>query len=376
MPSINRGTLPANFLDSVNAGMRLPTPEPQYLFAQMALGGRLRSMAIEANVDNAESFVRMMGSGEAVPPGLASLIRVADALPDAVMTVDKFGLGQGDTVKLRRNIYEGGGYTESDREVKPDIATDTTSQNVKMEEVPMILKEFEGPYNSAASAVRPYGLRDFDARYRANRDELVGLVKHHLTRDHIKWLDTVIRDRFRATTNITYADGVSNVLSFTAGAGHNASMDLFMRARQAIADREWQPFASGRYTCLVPTVFNVQMLGDSDYKNLSSQHRDANQIFRFITSIQDVDYYECSTLKTYAAGDTVPTDGNAVPTSATVYEALMFGPGGVGMGTGMPPTCFDADDTNFGKEAKVIWRSIQSFQTVDQRAIQRVLFQA
>jgi hypothetical protein len=374
MGSLNRGTLPANFIDSINSGMRLPQPEPQYLFAQMALGARMRSMAIAASMDDAASFVRAAGGGEPVPPGLDRLIRVADTLPDAVQAVDKFGLGQGDTIKLRRNIYEGGGYTEADRLVKNDVPTSTTGLTIKMEEVPMVLQEFEGPFG--ASSVQPYAILNFDARYRANKDELVGLVKHHLGRDYVKWLDTVIRDRFRATSNITYSDSVSNVLSFTNGAGHIANMEMWMRARQAIADREWQPFANGRYVCLVPTVFQVQMLGDPDYRNLAAQHTNQNPLFTYITSIQDTDFYECSTLKTYAAGSTVPGDGNAVPSGATVYEGLMFGPGGVGMGTGYMPMCFDADDTNFGKHAKVIWRSAQAFQTVDNRAIQRVLFQA
>jgi len=374
MASINRGTLPANFIDSVNSGMRLPQPEPQYCFAQMALAGRIRAMALEAQMEDAASFLRMAGGGEPVPPGLDRLIRVADALPDAVMAVDKFGLGQGDTIKLRRNIYDGGGYTEADREVTPDKPTSTTGLTIKMEEVPMVLKEFEGPFG--ASEVQPYAIRDFDARYRANKDELVGLVKHHLSRDYIKWLDTVIRDRFRATTNITYADGVPNVLSFTAGGGHHVNLDLITRARQAVADREWQPFANGRYALLVPTVFQVQMIGDPDYRALAAQHREQNPLFTYLTTAQDVDIYECSTLKTYAAGATVPGDGNNVPAGATVYEGLLFGPGGLGMGTGQPPMCYDADDTNYGKEAKVIWRALHAFQTTDNRAIQRVLFQA
>ena len=47
MPSsISRGTLPQNFLDSVTPGLRLPTPEPQYFFAKMAMAGRLNLAAL------------------------------------------------------------------------------------------------------------------------------------------------------------------------------------------------------------------------------------------------------------------------------------------------------------------------------------------
>lgn len=377
MASINRGTLPANFIDSVNMGMRLVQPEPEFFFARMAMGSALARAAMEANAMNAESFVRMAGAGAPVPTQLDALIRTADAYPQAVTTVNGFGLGQGDTIKLRRPVFAGGGYTESDRRVNPDQSTSTTGQTISAEEVPVVLSEFEGPYSSSASAIRPYAIRNFDAAYRANKDELVGLVKLHLMQDYVKWFDTVIRDRFRATSNITYADNVSSVSSFTAGAGHNISLETILTARKSLSDRNWGHFPNGRYVLVVPTAFNLQMIGDPDYRTLSAQHGGGkNQLFGYITSVQDVDIYECTTLKEYAASASVPGDANTVPSGATVYEGLLFGPGAVGWGSAQPPQCFDADDTNYGKEAKVIWRSVEAFQTLDNRGIQRVLFQA
>lgn len=377
MPSINRGTLPQNFLDSVSTGMRLIQPEPQYWFARAAMGARLSLAAIDAGAQTVQQFVSMAGGGAPVPPTLDEMARAADAYPNAIIAVDDFGKGMGDTIKMRRPQFEGGGYTELARRVQPDKTTSTTGQAIKAEEVPVVLHEYEGPYDATNTEVRPYAIRDFDAKYKANKDQLAGLTTLHLRRDYTKWLDTVIRDLFRNTTNITYADDVSNVLSFTAGAGHLSSLEMIKKARKAVSDREWGPFANGRYICLVPTAFDVQMLGDPDYRQLSAAHRGGtNQLFGYITSVHDIDIFECTTLRTYAATETVPGDGNAVPASATVYEALLFGPNGPGMGTALPPTCFWADDTDYGKAAKVIWRSIQAFQTLDNRAVQRVLFQA
>lgn len=377
MASINRGTLPANFIDSVNMGMKLPQPEPEYFFARMAMGSALARAAMDANAMDAESFVRMAGAGASVPAKLDALIRTASAYPQAVTTVQGFGLGQGDTIKLRRPVFAGGGYTLADRRVSPDKSTSTTGQTISAEEVAVILEEYEGPYNSTASAVQPYAIRNFDAKYRANKDELTGLVRLHLLHDYVKFFDTVIRDLFRSTSNITYADNVTNVLSMTSGAGHNISTETILTAQAAITDRNWAHFPNGRYVLAVPTAFDLQMAGDPDYRELSAMHGDGkNQLFGYITSIHDVDIYRVSTLKTYAAGTTVPGDGNAVPSGATVYEGLLFGPGAVGWGSAQPPQCFDADDTNFKKEAKVIWRSVEAFQTLDSRGIQRVLFQA
>jgi hypothetical protein len=376
MGSINRATLPQNFLDSVSRGMRLPQPEPEYLFAKMAMAGRLSLAAIDAGARTVQQFVTEAAGGAPVSPQLDQLARVGDAYPDAVTAVDDFGLGMGDNIKLRRPIFEGGGYDEESRRVSPDKATSTVGQSIKAEEVPVILSEFEGPYNTALGAPSPYAIRDFDAKYKANRDQLAGLTTLHLQRDYVKWLDAVVRNRFRATSNITYADGVANVAAFTAGAGHIASLELFAKARKKLSDREWGKFPNGRYVCLVPTQFNVDMIGDPDYRQLSAFHTERNPLFGYITSYQDVDFFECTTLKTYVAADgAVPGDGQTTPANVTTQEALLFGPGAVGMGTAMTPSAFWADDTDFGKVAKVLWRSLQAFQTLDNRAVERVLFQ-
>jgi hypothetical protein len=377
MASIQRATLPQNFLDSVSTGMRLPQPEPEYTFAKLAMAARLSLGAIDAGATTVQQFVSMQGAGASVPPTLDQLARLADTYPNAVVAVDDFGKGQGDTIKMRRPVFEGGGYDLASRQVIPDKATSVTGQAIKGEEVPIVLHEYEGPFSVANSAVNPYAIRDFDAKYKANKDSLADLVTMHLRRDYVKWLDAVVRDLMRGSTTITYADDVANVLSFTNGAGHGSSLDMIMKARKALSDREWSKFPNGRYLLVVPTSFNVQMVGDPDYRALSAQHTaDRNLLFGYITSIQDVDIVESTTLKTYVAGETVPGDGNTVPTSATVYESLLIGPGSVGVGTAMAPTAFWADDTDFGKSAKVVWRSIQAFAGLDIRGVQRVLFQA
>lgn len=377
MSFIGLGTLPGNFISGVSPGMRLPTPEPQYLFARAALGGRLVSAAINAGVSTVQQFVSMAGNGAALPADLDMMVRSADLYPGAVIAVDELGKEAGDTIKLPRDVFTGGGYDLASRRVAAGKPTSTTGQAFSMEEVPVILEEFEGPYSTANSQVQPFEIREFDAKYRKNREQLTSKTTRQLNRDYVKWLDTVIRDLFRITNNITYADDVANVLSMTANAGHNASLDMLLKMRKSLSDREWQHFPNGRYLCIVPTAFNVQMGGDPQWTRLS-QFKDAgkNLLYGYITSLQDMDIIECTTLKTYAAGDTVPGDGNVVPAGATVYEALLFGPGGVGMGTAQPAEARFADDTDFGKAAKVIWNAKQGFQTLDTRAVQRGLFQA
>ncbi len=375
MGSINRGNLPTNFLDHVSqAGLRLPTPEPRYVFARMAMAGRLSLAALRVGAPTVQQYVTVAGGGAELSPELAELVRFADAHPGAIQTVDNFGLGKGDTIKFDRDVYSGGGYTESARELTTDSTISTTGQTIQEEQIPVVLKEYTGAHDG--SSVKPYAIWNFDAKYRANKESLASKTSRHLRRDYIKWLDTVLRDRFRKSQYVTHADGVTDVTAMTLGAGHIHSLETWLEARKTLTDREWQPFPNGRYIALVGTDFNTDMIGDVDYRELSKNHAAGrNLIFGYLGSVQDIDYYEVSNLKTFIAAAVVPNSGT-VPTGAQVEESLLIGPGAVGMGTALSPEARYADDTNYGTVAKVIWYALHAFQTLDERGVQRVLTQS
>lgn len=377
--SINRGTLPQNFLDSVSANITLPTPEPQYFFAKMAMAGRMSLASIDAGAPTVQQFVSMAGGGAPQNPALDELARAADAYPGALTVVDSlFGPGKGDTIKFPRDIFEGGGYDKVSRRMTTDAVVSTNGQNIKLEEVPLVLEEYTGPFNVAGAEVRPYAIRDFDAKYRAAKVQLVDKVTRHLRRDYIKWLDAVVRNEFLSSGNITFPAGITDASSFVVGGGAGISLEQIFAARKALTDREWQPFGNGRYMCVVPTSFNTQMLSDPDYRELSKQHGDGrNMIFGFIGSIQNIDFFECTTLVTYSdnAGDVAALNGVNVGAGVTVNEALLFGPGAVGFGTATAPECRYADDTNYGTIAKVIWYALHALGMLDERGVQRIPYQ-
>ncbi len=377
--AISRGTLPQNFVDSVSAGMTLPTPEPQYFFAKMAQGGRMLAAALDAGAQTAQQFGSMSGSGQAGDLALDELIRATDAYPGAILAVDKFGLGKGDTVKLDRDVYSGGGYTVADRRLKTDQTISVTGQGINNEEVVIILEELTGPFASGGSVTQPYAIWDFDAKYRANKTRLADKVTRHLRRDYVKLLDRVIRAQFLASTNITMPTGITLAADFVTGAGTGISLEQVLAGKKALSDREWPKFPNGRYMCLVPTSFNTQMVSDSDYKELSKNHEDGrNLLYGYIGSIQDVDFFEVTTLANYSdnGGDDITTlAGSTVGATVVLNEALLFGPGAVGFATGASPECRWSDDTNYGTQAKVIWYALHGFQTVDVRGIQRLPYQ-
>jgi hypothetical protein len=384
MSIVGRGTMPQNYLDflalGVNPMLRLKTPEPQYFFAQALLGSRIGSNALKMAMEPRDWAMAMAGgNGAVLPAGLDRLIRYAEAFPQIVQTVEELDgtKGKGDTIKLERDVFTGGGYTTADRKKTPGKTTSTTGLVITGEEVPMVLEHYRGPFGASGTEPQPYVVDEFDNKFRANKEALASRIFRHLHRDRVKFLDTVVRDLFRATTNITYADGVANVLSMTAAAGHTANLEMVKRARKSINDREWQPFANGNYLFLVPTEFDVQMIADPDWIQYTKAHGggSGNPIFGKIAQVDDVEIIQVTTLKTYAAGDTVPGDGNAVPSGATVYEGLMIGPGAVGYAVAQDAESRFSDSTDYGASASIIWDSKESFKTLDVRGIQRVLFQ-
>jgi len=391
MSIIDRGSLPQNYEDfrnSASRALRLPTPEPQYWFAKMALGSRVSLAAMNAGMATAQQFVSISGGGAQLPPELDEMARASDAYPDAVKAFDAFGKDQGDTIKMFRDVYEGGLYTEDGRQLATEQTISTTGQSLKAEEIPVVLKQYHGPSNPGGTAVAPYAIDNFSAKYRANKEALSSKVSRYLRRDYTKWLDRVIRNRFivnGGNTNVTFAGGLANAAAYVAGGGQGISLDQIMTARKALSDREWSKFSNGRYICVVPTAFNTQMIGDPDYRELSKNHRgDKNMLFGYIGSVQDIDFFEVTTTAVYAptGGDFTTLNGSTVAANVALAEALLFGPGVVGMGTAVSeqqgsvgPELRWADDTNYGTQAKCIWYALHAFQTLDTRGCQRIVFQ-
>lgn len=385
---IGRGSLPANyedFLNSTTANLVLPTPQPQHLFAQFAMAGRLGLAALNAGATSVQQYVTMSGGGAVIPPELDRLIRTADAYPGFFQTLDQFGKGKGDTIKFQRPVFSTGGLTKASRKLNTNQTISVTGRTIQTEEVPIVLEEFHGPYASDGSAPQPFAIWGFDAKYRANKLSLVSLATLNLTQDYTAWLDAVMRDELRAGPTITLSDAsYTDVTSYTVGGGSTFSLEHIMRARKALTDREWKPFPNGRYVLLVPTVFNTQMVADIEYRELSKVHADRNQLFGYIGSVQDVDIFECSTLKSYVATDVVPgTGGGTVGTSVVLQEAIMVGPGAVGFGTVAPdpegamgPVARFADDTNYGTVSKVIWYALHAIGGLDLRGVERLICQS
>lgn len=383
-----RGAMPQQYEDFQSLagakGMTLPTPIPQYFLANLAMAGRFSATAMAQGLSGPRALVDILGGG-APHPELARLSTMVEFLPGLINVVEEFNRdkGEGDTVKFMRPVYSVGGLGELDRALKSQVSIGTTGRAVRLEEVPVTLHEFAGPYASDGSAVQPFGVNKFDAKYRSNKIALASEVVHHLSYDYMAWLDSVLTCKYcRAsrsgttwtsadTTYLTWSDSsFTAVTDYVAGGGSQFSCEQLLRARQTLRDRYINPFQTGRYAALVPTSWNTQMVGDVQYRELSKAHTDGrNQIFGYITTIEDIDIFECNTLPTYAAAGTYA--GGVVPASVTINEGIICGPGAVGFGCTLPPEVRFSETTDYQRMANLIWYAVQGQDVLDDRFVQR-----
>ena len=376
--SVSRQSLGQNFIDHVNqTGLTLPTPEPQYLFAKWIAAGRLSLAALDAGQSTAQQFVSMAGGGVNVSPALAELALAADSYPGFVTAVDAFGANKGDMVRFQRPVYSTGGATNSDRKLNTGASISTTGMGVATEEVKLELDTFNGPYSSTGSAVQPYAIEETDAKFRATLVSLASWVSLNLVRDYTYWLHYVVRDlllsgQYTTLANASYTD----VSDFVDAGNQKWTLDLLLRAKKTMVDRNVPPFANGNYLAIVPTQFQLDMLEDVDFTKMIANHKTENPVYGYVGSVQNIDIIECTTLKTWtAAGTPLGDKAGTVAAGVDLEEGVMLAPGSLGFGLAQPPHCRFADDTNFGNVAKVVWQTRHALGMLDERNIQRMVAQ-
>jgi hypothetical protein len=379
MAQINRASLPADFLDHVdNSGLLLPQPEPHWCFAKVASAGRLAVSALNAGQQTSQQYGSIAGGGMSISPTLDELIRFSDMYPGLLNVRNEFGLTKGDTIKFQRPVFSTGGATKAARAKSTTVPTSSTGMGITTEETTLSVDIYQGPYSETSGGVKPYEIAEFDAKYRASKVSLASLVSLNLVRDHSYWLHYVIRNEFQSMTYTTLANpDYTDFTDFVAGGGQKWTAEMILRARKTLTDRNVQPFPNGRYIAYVPTGFNTDMLEDVDYREMSKVHQDGrNLLYGYIGSIQNVDLFECSTLRTYAAGTTPPGDKTGlIGANVAIATGFMCGPGAVGFGVAQNPHCRYHDDTDYGNVAKVIWQSAYAIDVLDVRNVQNMAVQ-
>jgi hypothetical protein len=362
--SLSRLTLPQAFLDKLSDKILLP-PEPDYFYANLIFGAVAES---ELKASGAVSVGNrsFAGSGATTPDvqAMPGGLNPAGLLSEAV-SVERFAVGQGSTVKMNRTVYSDTTYTEASRRVTR-ATIGTTAVDLTGEQVALTIERFAGPYSSGASAVGPHVIEDFDLD-KAN-DDLIDKVQKHLRRDRMKFVDSVVALKLltapaAATTSYCYPGDPNLTLSsddsaFLSAGDRSWDLESCFRAEQMALDAKIPTFANGRYCAVISPKQQRQMKTNSRYEKMVQFHTDKNPIYsKYIGTIGMTDFFVSQTNPTATANSTI-----------TVQRGVLFGPGVLAYGIGSKGLRVQpSDDTNFGQRVSLLWMADEGFQVLDNR---------
>lgn len=360
--AVSRVTVPSEFYD-ITSAMMLRQPEPEYLFAKMAFAAQARAelMATDAPALIAAAGRPSFDTGGAPYGDLAAnqLALGSYPLAEAIVAVSELGNARvGHTIRLNRPIFSGGGYTEASRSIGAAVSISQTPIEVSAEQVSITVKRYVGPFASGGSQPQPYAIDRLDAQRSVH--SLAGVVGLQLSRDRMKWLDTVIALAFDAGSVVVRPAQIAADASMPASGELPLDLETLFRAEQNLRTANIPAFADGSYLAVVSPVQMRQLKVDPDFLRLAVFTSNQNPLgIPSIAQVGRIKIVESNTIQT----DTATLAGQ------TIQRGMMFGPGAVGYGVADPCRVANAMEDNYGETLKVVWICYEGFAVLDNRFI-------
>lgn len=254
-----------------------------------------------------------------------------------------------NVISFNRPVLPTGTYSETSRRLTDGTPISTTALAISMTQVSLTTREYAGPHDG--TNVLPFGLTEF-LKNRAKHN-LVAMVGEFLRRDRQKFLNTTISDLLLAAAIVVTPDGSAPGVI----AANQAATTNWLRSwNKTMKDNKIPTFGNGKWRMILNTTDEQSLKGDEQYREAARYLANANPIFRgMVMSYENFDIMTDTTLSTTGVGA-----GSAV----TGRQSVAYGPYGIGHGIGMAPTVRAADDTDFGRSDKVLWKSEEAVGTL------------
>lgn len=363
--TIARATLPSEFYDRTSAFM-LRQPEPQYLYAQLVFMGSAQAelRRMEAAGISPDRAIASQGAGV---PSFEEMQRIiASPQAEAIFVTDELAPAKvGHTIRMNRPVFSGGGYTESARTVAASQTISTTPIDVSAEQVSITIKRVAGPYDTVNSRVAPYAIDRFDAEHSVH--SLVNLVGMHMSRDRMKYVDSVFSALFDSGSTTLYPSDPTNSIAldvdaFVTQGDRPFSSEVVFRTEAALLGANIPAFANGRYIMIINPTQARQLREDAQFGRLAVFMDDFNPLRGYVKSLGNIDIYQSTTNV---------TDSSTV-SGVTINHACAFGPQSVGYAPAGPCRVAASTDDNYGETGKVIWLAYEGQTLLDNRFIVNV----
>tara|TARA_R110000868_G_scaffold10891_1_gene52586 strand:+ start:283 stop:1380 length:1098 start_codon:yes stop_codon:yes gene_type:complete len=354
----DRISLPQQFFDVTSASM-LRAPLPAFLFARLIYAGAMGAeLASEGMADKLSAFRSYAAQG-VTPPSIEDQMLMLGAMPgsNAITVVRDFEkAGQGQTIRINRPIYTGGGYTESARIIGARGAVSVVPVDLTQGETSITVHLVAGPYDTVNSRVAPYAIDS--AMMKRSVNDLAQLVGDNLYYDRTAYLDGIfsLLACNYANANVRPGAYATDAAMPTTG---DVAMDLntVWRAQKTLATANIPMFADGTYLLLLSPTQMMQLRTDVAQSGLSAFVAEKNPLFGDCEKIGKVRIVECNTLQT----DTASVSGQ------TIQRGVMFGPGYLGYGVAQEAEVRASSDDNYGLQPKVIWSAYEGGGVLDSR---------
>lgn len=239
-----------------------------------------------------------------------------------------------------------GTYTESSRRLTEGTAIPSTSLAIAETQVSLTIREYAGPHDG--SAINPFGITEF-LKNRAKHN-VVATIGEFMRRDRQRFLDQTTLDLLLAATTVQTPDGSA---SATIAQGVRASTDWLRAWNKVMKDLKIPTFPNGRWRLAISTKDEAELKQDPDYKTAMAYLATSNPLFSgHVASIEGFDIMVSTLIATTAVG---------VGSAVTGYQSAAWGPYGIGHGIATDPSIRQADDTDFGRQQRIIWKSEEAF---------------
>lgn len=368
--SLTRSSLPSEFSD-VSSKQMLIQPQPNYLYARMKYAAYAQAQLQKSGMRGQFGInpQRAAPSGGAPVPDLTDFeLLLGDPVAGGALKVslELEGTGvEGDTVKMPRPVFSGGGYTIAARTINPSADISTTPVNFKTEQSTMTLKLVGGPSNAAGTGVAPMAI-DVVAAKRSGHsiEEYVGLQFQY---DRTVFDDTVIANLFTQGSVTLYPQNPNNATltadtAFLTAGDRAMDLETILRVGEQLATLKVPMFPNGRWMMIVTPRQKRQLESDPEFQRLTVFDQSRNPLAQgFMKTVNNVDVYY---------SNTNPTATNSG--SITYQKACAFGPGAIGYAPGEGCIVRASTADNFGLSPKCIWTAVEAIEVLDNRFIVNV----
>lgn len=263
-----------------------------------------------------------------------------------------------NVINFNRPTLPTGTYTETSRRLTDGTAVNLTSIAIAMTQVGLTIREYAGPHDG--TQVTPFGVTEF-LRNRAKHN-VVAIIGEFMRRDRNRFLDVTIRDLLLASAQVFTPNGAAEG---AITAGQLMTVAALRGLNKVMKDAKIPTWANGKWRLILNTRDEQNLKADTEYREAYRYFVMQNPAFDgHVMSFEGFDIMITTNISTKGVGA-----GAAV----TGYQGAAFGPYGIGHGVAMEPSVRMADDTDFGRLERMIWKSEECVGTLYSDLIYRTI---